>query len=116
VIETFEEPRALDMIVRAGIKQSKPVFVWSITEGLKRIDLEHAVAERLTCEPDATLAHIKASGRAGIYVLCDFHPFVHDNPKNVRLLKEIAMRHDQLQHSLIMLSHALTIPPEIKRY
>lgn len=116
VIETFEEPRALDMIVRAGIKQSKPVFVWSITEGLKRIDLEHAVAERLTCEPDATLAHIKASGRAGIYVLCDFHPFVHDNPKNVRLLKEIAMRHDQLQHSLILLSHALTIPPEIKRY
>lgn len=116
VVETFEEPRAIDMILRAGIKQARPVFVWSITEGLKRIDLEHAVAERLTNEPDATLSHIKATGRPGIYVLCDFHPFLQDNPKNVRLLKEIAMRHEQLHHSVILLSHALTIPAEIKRY
>jgi len=116
VIETFEEPRAIEMIMRAGIKQNRPVFVWSITEGLKRMDLEHAVAERLTNEPDATLSHIKASGRPGIYILCDFHPYLQDNPKNVRLLKEIAMRHEQLHHSVILLSHALTIPPEIKRY
>lgn len=116
VIETFEESRAIEMILRLGIKQSRPVFAWSITEGLKRIDLEHSVAERLTNEPDATLTHIKGTGRAGIYILCDFHPFLQDNPKNVRLLKEIAMRHDQLQHSVILLSHALAIPPEIKRY
>lgn len=116
VIETFEEPRAIEMIARAGIKQNRPVFTWSITEGLKRIDLEHAVAERLTNEPDVTLNHIKATGRPGIYVLCDFHPFVQDNPKNVRLLKEIAMHHDQLQHTVILLSHAFAIPPEIKRY
>ena len=116
VIETFEEPRALELIARAGIKQNMPVFTWSITEGLKRVDLEHVVAERLTSEPDATLAHIKATGRPGLYVLCDFHPFLQDNPKNVRLLKEIAMRYEQLQHTVILLSHALTIPPEIKRY
>lgn len=116
VIETFEEPRTLDMISRAGIKLNLPVFTWSITEGLVRIDLEHAVAERLTQEPDATLAHIKNSARPGLYVLCDFHPFLHDNPRHVRLLKEIAMRHERLPHTLILLSHALTIPPEIKRY
>lgn len=116
VIETYEEPRALELIARAGIKQNMPVFIWSITEGLKRVDLEHVVAERLTNEPDATLAHIKATGRPGLYVLCDFHPFLQDNPKNVRLLKEIAMRYEQLQHTVILLSHALSIPPEIKRY
>ncbi len=116
VVETFEEPRAIEMILRLGIKQNRPVFAWSITEGLKRMDLEHSVGERLTNEPDATLSHIKATGRPGIYILCDFHPFLQDNPKNVRLLKEIAMRHDQLQHSVILLSHALVIPPEIKRY
>ena len=116
VIETFEEPRALELIARVGISHNKPVFAWSVTEGLKRIDLEHAVAERLTNEPDATLNHIKATGRGGIYVLCDFHPYVQDNPKNVRLLKEIAMAHERLQHTVILLSHAFTIPPEIKRY
>lgn len=116
VVETFEEPRAIEMILKVGIKQNRPVFVWSITEGLQRIDLEHSVAERLTNEPDATLTHIKGTGRPGIYILCDFHPFLQDNPKHVRLLKEIAMRHEKLHHSIILLSHALTIPPEIKRY
>ena len=43
VIETFEERRALDLIKRAGIKQQKPVFMWSITEGAVRIDLTHSV-------------------------------------------------------------------------
>lgn len=116
VIETFEEPRAIDMILRVGVKQSRPVYAWSITEGLKRIDLEHSVAERLTNEPDATLTHIKASGRSSIFILCDIHPFLQDNAKNVRLLKEIAMTHEKLQHSVILLSHSLNIPPEIKRY
>ena len=116
VIETFEEPRALDLIKLAGIKQNKPVFVWSITEGVQRVDLAHSVAEHLTTEPDSALAHIKQNGRAGVYVLCDFHPFLQDHPKNVRLLKEIAMRHDDHHHTLILLSHALSIPPEIRRY
>lgn len=116
VIETYEEPRAIDMIVRLGVKQNRPVYGWSITEGLKRIDLQHSVPERLTHEPDATLAHIKGQGRPGIYILCDLHPFLQDNPKTVRLLKEIAMAHDRLQHHVILLSHALAIPPEIKRY
>lgn len=116
VIETFEEPRAIEMILRLGVKQSRPVFAWSITEGLKRIDLEHSVAERLTNEPDATLSHIKGSGRPGIFILCDLHPFLQDNAKNIRLLKEIAMAHEKHQHSVILLSHALDIPAEIKRY
>lgn len=116
VIETFEEPRALELIKIAGIKQNRPVFAWSVTEGLQRIDLAHSVREHLTSEPDAALAHIKQTERAGVYVLCDFHPFLEDAPKNIRLLKEIAMGHDQHQHSVILLSHALSIPAEIRRY
>lgn len=39
-----------------------------------------------------------------------------DAPKNVRLLKEIALEYDALQHTLVLVSHAFEIPPEIKRY
>lgn len=116
VIETFEEPRALDLIKMAGIKHNKPVFAWSITEGVQRIDLAHSVPEHMTSEPDSALSHIKQTGRAGVYVLCDFHPFLQDQPKTVRLLKEIAMHHEHHHHTLILLSHALDIPPEIRRY
>ena len=48
VIETFEEPRALELITRAGMKQQKPVFSWSVTEGIQRIDMAHSVPEHLT--------------------------------------------------------------------
>lgn len=116
VIETFEERRALDLIKRAGIKQQKPVFMWSITEGAVRIDLTHSVPEDFTKEPDAVLNHIKKTARAGIYVLCDYHPFLNDEPQNIRLLKEIAMHHEEHHHSVILLSHQLEIPKEIQRY
>lgn len=116
VIETHEEPRALDLIKKAGISQRKPVYMWSITEGVRRVDLAHCVAEDITVEPDSALSHIKKAGSAAIYVLCDFHPFLADQPKNVRLLKEIAMTHERHQHTLILLSHKLDIPREIQRY
>ncbi|OUS26698.1 ATPase [Gammaproteobacteria bacterium 45_16_T64] len=116
VIETYEEPRAVQLVSRVGVGQGRPVFTWTVTEGLKRADLEHNVAQRLTAEPDAALGQIKSTERPSIYILCDFHPFLADNPKNVRLLKEIAMEHDANGHTVILLSHELAIPPEIKRY
>lgn len=116
VIETYEEVRALDLIKHAGIKQHKPVFMWSVTEGTVRIDLAHSVPEEFTDEPDAALKHIKKTGRAGVYVLCDFHPYLNDEPKIIRLLKEIAMHHERHQHSVILLSHQLEIPKELQRY
>jgi SpoVK/Ycf46/Vps4 family AAA+-type ATPase len=116
VIETYEEPRAIQLVSRVGIDQGRPVFTWTITEGLKRADLEHNVPQRLTAEPDAALGQIKATERPSIYVLCDFHPFLDEVPKNIRLLKEIAMEHDANGHTVILLSHAFSVPPEINRY
>ncbi|MCG8668910.1 MAG: AAA family ATPase [Pseudomonadales bacterium] len=116
VIETYEEPRAVDLVCRSGFNLKKPVFTWSITEGLKRVDLEHSVPQRLTAELHDALGQIKSTERAGIYLLCDAHPFLHDNPKNIRLLKEIAMKHDQVAHTMVLLSHSIDIPPEVRKY
>jgi len=116
IIETHEEPRALDLIKRSGIQLNKPVFSWSVTEGVKRIDLTHEIDERQTSEPEAVLRHIKASARPGIFVLCDIHPYLEGEPRNIRLLKEIAMAHDQNQHTVVLLSHAFVIAPELQRY
>ena len=116
VIETYEELRAINLVIQVGVTQGKPVFTWSITEGLLRADQKHKTAQRLTSDPDAALGQIKATGRSGIYVLCDFHPYLENMPKNVRLLKEIAMQEEQSNHTVVLLSHRLSIPPEIKRY
>ena len=49
-----------------------------------------------------------------MFVLCDFHPYVQQ-PKLVRLIKDIALAHNKLGHTLVFLSHAFDTPPELHR-
>jgi hypothetical protein len=88
-----------------------------VTEGLNRLGFGSDVGTKSSLEdPTELLKHIKASTVPGIYVLCDFHPFIKDEPVNVRLLREIAMRYHDLGHTIILLSHEFTLPKEVKRY
>ena len=116
VIETYEEPRALEILRRLAVPLCQPVYGWSITDGLKRIDLSDEAPQRVTAEPVSALGHIKSMSTSGIYALCDIHPFIRDDPKVIRLIKEISMEHKELGHTLVLISHEVEIPPEIKRY
>lgn len=116
VIESYEEPRVLEMITGLAINRTLPLFTWSVTEGLCRLGFG---ADTVSDDPnDATqaLQAIKEAEQPGLYVLCDFHPYLKDEPINVRLLREIAMRHNRLGHTIVLLSHAIDLPNEIKRY
>ncbi|MZR63636.1 AAA family ATPase [Alcanivorax sp. DP30] len=116
VIETWEELRALDLIRRLGMKEGRPVFAWTSVDGMRRLEFDDVPSQKHTVEPDAVLGQIRGTNQPGIYALCDIHPFLKDEPKNVRLLKEIALHHERLQHSLVLISHQFDIPPEIRRY
>ena len=116
VIETYEEPRAIDIVRRIAIQMAKPSFAWSVTEGFRRIDIDFDSTQPLTSDPEKALGHIKGVDGGGIYILCDYHPYLEDNPKIVRLLKEIAMHHHANQHTVVLLSHSISIPAEVKRY
>ena len=59
---------------------------------------------------------IKADPQASLYVMCDLHPFLADNPKLVRLLKEVAMVDAAHAPTLVLVSHACKLPPEVQRY
>lgn len=116
VLESFEEPRVLELITGLAVKRTLPLFIWSITEGLNRLGFGAKPESVDTPEPEAVLRTIKAEEQPSIYVLCDFHPYLKEEPTNVRLLREIAMRHNSLGHTVILLSHAIDLPNEIKRY
>ncbi len=116
VIETWEELRALDLIRRLGMKEGRLVFAWNAVDGLRRLEFDDVPSQKHTVEPEAVLGQIRGTSQPGIYALCDLHPFLKDEPKNVRLLKEIALHHERLQHSLVLISHQFEIPAEIRRY
>lgn len=116
VIESHEEPRIIELVKRIGDQKLMPVHSWSVTRGLRRIDGKYATNERLTEAPDRLLIHIQKQERPAIYVLCDFHPYLRDEHKNIRLLKEIALNHEAVPNTLICISHSLDMPMEVKKY
>jgi SpoVK/Ycf46/Vps4 family AAA+-type ATPase len=112
VIESIEELRLIQLLVKLGLKLELPVYQWAATEGMKRVDIEMN-AQKLTAEPLEVLKHIKSLYKPGIFLMLDFHPYLED-PILVRLIKEIAQDFESVPRTLIFVSHALDTPPELK--
>jgi hypothetical protein len=86
VIESHEEKRILRLFGELALGVGRPAYSWSVTEGLKRIDLLDFPVSGPTEDAAAALAQIKSTREPGIYLLLDFHPYL-DDPINVRLLR-----------------------------
>jgi len=117
VLETHDEQRALELLTRVAIKKSLGFHCWSITEGLNRVGFGEDLSPSEEPEsPSTVLKAIKRSGAPSIYALCDFHPFFAGNPEHIRLLKDVALNYERLQHTVVLISHELDIPAEIHHH
>jgi len=114
VIETHEESRVLAMFDRMVVTSKKPLYLWSVTEGLRRLESDSPVAGGMTSDAGDALAGIKSLTSAGHFVMLDLHAHL-DEPKNVRLIKDIAMNYANVGHKLIMISHDIELPDDIER-
>jgi hypothetical protein len=111
-IESLEEPRIVTLFAGLALRLNEPVFCWTLTEGLRRVELDDPPNERLAA-PAEVLRYIKLTPQRGIYLLLDFHPFLAE-PLHVRLIKEIAQAYGEKARTLVFVSHALGIPPEVR--
>jgi hypothetical protein len=113
VIETTDETRVLDLLKEIAVARPastyRPLFRWSITDGLQRLDLE-LEPQRHNAQPEDVLGHIRAVAKAGVYALLDFHPFLNE-PINVRLLKDVALAGNGI--TVLLLGHRIEIPHEL---
>ena len=117
VIESFDEKRAMDMLLKVANQRKKNIFRWSVTDGLARLSFgPQMVKISEHTEPKEILNYIKDTVTPAIYVLCDFHPYFVDQPTNVRLVKDIAQLHGNVPNILVFLSHQLDLPSELSRY
>ena len=118
VIETTDEARILSVLVEiaasATARGYRPLFRWSITDGLQRLDLDLAPQPH-NADPVDVLRHIRAVDGPGIYALLDIHPFLTD-PVNIRLLKDIAISAAEKDISLLLISHEIALPQELKGF
>lgn len=116
VIESPDERRVLALLLQFAMSRGLPFSEWSATRGLRRGEL---VSDRANdgalCDPDKALIHIASTPGPGLYALCDIHPYLASEPKTIRYIKDIALDYERLGHTLVLVSHALTIPQELGR-
>lgn len=115
VIESQDESRILEMLqtisVRRATDSYTPLFRWTITDGLQRLDID-LEPQAMNSQPTDVLKHIRAVTKPGIYVLLDFHPFL-DDPVHVRLLKDICIQYRDVERQIVLMSHEVTVPKEL---
>lgn len=115
VIETDDEKRACEQLLDCAQGLNRSCFKWTASDGLKSMSKGLQVIQPgQHVEPEAIARHIKETLHPAVYVLCDYHPYLTDNPLLVRLLKDIALNHDVIEHVVVLVSHELSIPPELR--
>ena len=117
VLETYDEPRAIDLLMRVARQRDTALHQWTITDGLQRAGFGLQVEEpNKYAEPGELLNQLRKRAEPGIYALCDFHPWLGaDNPTEVRQLKDIALRNDNGAVTLVLVSHRIKLPDELSR-
>jgi SpoVK/Ycf46/Vps4 family AAA+-type ATPase len=118
IIETQDESRILELLQAITIRRAStdysPLFRWTITDGLQRLDIS-LEPQAINSEPTDVLKHIRAVSKPGLYVLLDFHPFLED-PVHIRLIKDICIKFASVERQIVLISHKVTIPDELEGF
>lgn len=114
VIESAEEPRIVEGFRHVIAQVWRPLFHWSLTLGLRRLDmdLDEALAPP---EATATLVHAQEFKQRAIYLLCDFAGYLR-YPLAARMLREIAERQNSAAHSMVLIGPSIELPPELEAH
>ncbi|HEB58185.1 MAG TPA: AAA family ATPase [Gammaproteobacteria bacterium] len=113
-IETREERRVLGLLGEIQKSARLPLYTWSITEGMQRLMGQFSFENGLE-DPTQFLEHIKRDSEGGLFALLDFHPYLED-PRNVRLLKDIALQQQPVRRVVVLISHAVEVPDELHAF
>lgn len=118
IVETRDEARFLQLLVDLAVAQRatgyRPLFRWTVTDGLQRLDLA-LEQQQQDAEPEKALRQIRTAEKPGIYALLDFHPFLTE-PVNVRLLKDIALGAATNRSSVVLIGHRVELPAELQPF
>jgi hypothetical protein len=119
VVETRDEIRVLEILKplasRLARPQVMPIFKWTVTDGLERLDVDLGGAQHHNAQPEEVLKHIRALDRPGVFALLDFHPYLSE-PANVRMMKDICQSYERVARTLLLLSYEVRLPAELEHF
>jgi SpoVK/Ycf46/Vps4 family AAA+-type ATPase len=113
VIETPEEGRVVDLFRHVLTNVWRALFRWSITEGMRRIDLDREDPSEVPPDMTTTLQAIKQHDQRGIYLLLDAMPYL-GYATTQRMLREILERRGSIEHTIVLVGSKVELPPELE--
>jgi len=112
LVESAEEGRVVESFRHAIAQSLRPLYRWSITDGLQRLDVDSDDDRQTPPDASMTLHAIKEERTPGVYLLLDFQPYLR-YPMTLRLLREIVQRLDCAEHTLVLVGAGYELPPEL---
>ncbi len=113
VIETQEEARVVDVFRQALSQVWRALYRWSITEGLRRIDMDREDEPEGAPDASAALQAMKQADQRGIYLLLDFHPYL-GYPGSQRQLRDIVQRRHCQPHVVVLVGAKIELPEDLE--
>jgi len=115
-IETAEENRVVETFRHVIAQVLRPLYRWTITDGLRRLDMAPVDGEaprEVAPDATATLQALRQNDEAGIYLLLDFLPYLR-YPMTLRLVREICQRQNCGAHTLVLIGTKLELPEDLE--
>ena len=113
VVETQDEARVVELFRQALGQVWRALFRWSITEGLRRLDMDREDDAVGPPDASAALQAIKQAEQRGIYLLLDFHPYL-GYASSQRQLRDIMQRRHSLPHVVVLVGAKIELPAELE--
>ena len=113
IIETPDEARVVDLFRHLLVDVWRALYRWSITEGLRRMDMDREDPPEGAPDATNTLREIAAHTQRGIYLLLDFDPYL-GYAGTQRQLREIVERRNCLEHTIVLVGNKVALPEEFE--
>jgi hypothetical protein len=113
VIETPEERRVVDLFRHVLTSVWRALYRWSITEGLRRVDLDREDPAEVPPVMSTTLQAFMQHDQRGIYLLLDAMPYL-GYASTQRMLREILERRGCIEHTVVLVGAKVELPPELE--
>ena len=113
VVETRDEDRVVELFRQSLLHVWRALHRWTITEGLRRLDLDREDPPQGPPDASSVLRAIQEADQRGIYLLLDFHPYL-GYASHQRLLRDILQRRHCEAHVLVLVGARVELPPELE--
>jgi hypothetical protein len=112
VIETVDEQRVIECFRHVIAQSLYPLWRWTMTEGLERLDFNGPRDQEVAPDATSTLTAIRDAEQRGIYLLFDFLPCLQ-YAMSQRQMREIVQRQHSAAHTLVLIGAKVELPQEL---